>query len=172
MRVALALGGADCLHDDVSNVPIPFHGVVACNDAGCEWRGRLDAWVSLHAEKMNEWEAERERRGYAPALKTFAHVNRTDRNDIITRWQMPNVRDGFSSGGFAVKVALMDLKFDRVILCGIPMEVRPHFFGGEPWTPALNARKPWEKIAPEYRARMRSMSGWTRELLGSPEDWI
>lgn len=55
-----------------------------------------------------------------------------------------------------------------MVLCGMPMDDRPHYWdeGRQPWKACETFRPAWQALAPEYRARMRSMSGWTREMLG------
>src|SRR5574343_52454 len=64
-----------------------------------------------------------------------------------------------------------------VVLCGMPIDDSPHFHretGLAKGIPELIAmhRKPWLDNA-EYlrKAGVRSMSGWTRDLLGSPLDY-
>lgn len=171
-RTALCLGGGDTLRADLEAVGGPWDGVVACNEAGIEWPGELDAWVSLHRDKFNPWRARRRRRGFPPArLIVGSPGPREGKVDLVTEDRLPGMHRNGSSGLFAVKVALVDLGFDRAILCGIPLTRSPHFFGGQPWAAALGYRRTWAAIPPEFRARMRSMSGWTRVLLGGPADW-
>jgi len=73
-----------------------------------------------------------------------------------------------SSGLFGVKVALADFGFDQAVLCGIPMDTRPHFTDGDQWHQALRFRPRWQALSPALRDRIRSMSGWTREWFGAP----
>lgn len=81
---------------------------------------------------------------------------------------------------FAAKVALVDLGFDRAVLCGIPMSPMKHITGADHWhtqpdghgrrTSTLPNRylKRWRDVPQEYRDRIRSMSGATREMFGAP----
>src|SRR5690606_42120362 len=69
--------------------------------------------------------------------------------------------------------ALPILGLDRVVFCGVPMTITPHYFGGVLWDIADHYFKRWYMIAPEFQARMKSMSGRTRELLGAPDkEWV
>lgn len=183
MRTCLVLGGADTLHDDLARYSGPVDGVVACNDAGAEWSGRLDAWVSLHPRffEAKGWRERRAERGYPAAAGHYCHASAKEpvAADVIrTAMELPGQAEMFSgsSGLFAAKVALIDLGFDMAVLCGVPMTAAPHFHGADHWTsargksPALGFRRAWLQVAPEYRGRMRSMSGWTRILLGGPSD--
>ncbi|MGR3574018.1 MAG: hypothetical protein ACU0CF_04685 [Sagittula sp.] len=190
MRTALVLGSAACLHDDLARAraSVRFDGVVACNAAGIEWPGRLDAWASLHGRYFRigpAWRAARAARGYPEAARHYAHPEAFRGSlaqmggmtpDVIpTRYDFAGEKSG-SSGLFAAKVALVDLGFDRVVLCGIPMDPAPHFNGPTNWTPKAGRspcdgfRRSWLAVPEEYRARMRSMSGWSRVLLGAPEE--
>lgn len=174
MRTALCLGGADCVFDDVEALDLPFDGVVACNDVGAEWPGMLDAWVTLHPKNMPAWSAKRRKEGRAPSLLTYS--NETEHalpNGCVgCGYKFPGQGGSGSSGLFATKVALLDLGFDRAVLAGIPLSAKPHFFDDKAWNGGEVFRPAWLQLRDEFRDRMRSMSGWTRALLGSPADWI
>jgi len=176
MSVALVLGSGHTLADDVARYTGPYHGVVACNDAGAWWPYALDAWVTLHPEKFEKWiEC---RAGDTGLLVSHRqpkpHIAR--KMDVVTTFMLPGVEKTGSSGMFAAKVALVDLKFDHAVLCGIPMTATPHFHGATNWleyapdeSHAYNFRRQWIDIDDDTKGRMRSMSGWTKTLLGSPE---
>jgi hypothetical protein len=77
-----------------------------------------------------------------------------------------------SSGAFACRIALA-LGYKKVILCGIPMDNRPHIYDMPetklPWAEQDHCRSSWEwSKANEFQGRVKSMSGWTKELLGRP----
>lgn len=174
-RRALVLGGAACLWDDVEAALSlgEFDGVVACNDAGAYWRGKLDAWCTLHPNKLGRWTKERAARGYPPASRLFSH--RVEEPHDITvssyHWK-PGGGSSGSSGLYSTKIAL-ELGFERLVLCGIPMTPEPHFFNRAPWAAYRNFSASWRTLAPRLLPNVKSMSGWTRTLLGSPsESWL
>lgn len=181
MRTCLVLGGAECLHDDMRAYSGPIDGVVACNEAGAETE-RLDAWVTLHPINWIKkgWLAAREANGY-PDAPLYTHDPRhAPEGTRQTEYCFPGQEHSGSSGMFAAKVALVDLGFDRAVLCGIPMSPMPHFHGAEHWHTQPDARgkrtsdiparylKRWRDVPQEYIDRIRSMSGATRDLLGAP----
>lgn len=182
MLTCLVLGGADCLHSDLEAYKGPVDGVVTANDAVAEWSGNVDAAVSLHPQFFEQkgWLAARNDRGYSAPRRVIGH---TEGERVIgmrgvnvpglefTEYRFPGQERSGSSGLFAAKVALIDLDFDRVVFCGVPMTASPHFWDErkEPWKSADGFRGGWLAVADEYRARMASMSGWTRILLGGPE---
>lgn len=156
-------------------------GVVAANDVAAAWPGKLDAFVSLHGEKMGMWTERRRRAGFPDPERTFAHdtlksgvLKVPDCITDFTPWRFNGQEDSGSSGLFALKVALIDLGFDKAVLCGVPLEAASgHFFDLQPWGGAEAHRRGWRQALPAIRDRARSMSGWTQELLGEPTtEWL
>lgn len=191
MRTALVIGGAECVWEDIAAAQaIDYQAVIACNDIGAEWPGELDAWVSLHPRSFDSgpnWRKRRADNGHPPAKRYFGHPpafkgNRREGSKLetfvtATPYDFAGEKSG-SSGLYAAKVALVDLGFDRVVLAGVPMTPTPHFNEKRNWTKpnasgktsAHGFRNSWLAVPEEYRARMRSMSGWTAILLGKPEE--
>lgn len=171
MTTCIVLGGAACVWDDLETYTGPCDGVAACNAIGAEYGNRLDAWVSLHPEHLLQFAAARVQRLLRPA-PLYSHRQPVPASrghiDVLTDIRFPGHADSGGSGLFAVKVALVDLGFDRVVLCGIPLDDAPHF-DGKPSPTIPQNRAAWEAIPTEYKARMRSMSGWTREHMGAPD---
>jgi hypothetical protein len=182
VTIALVLGGADCLWADVEAALSlgEFDRVVACNDAAALWPGRLDAAVSLHAEKLPLWLRRRAQGGHTGPSRVFGSLEAlrsvppvTDQISDHTEYRFRGQADTGSSGLFALKVALEDLGCDRAVLCGVPMTPTGHFVRRADWLHATKYRKGWEQALPQIRARARSMSGWTADLLGRPDaEWI
>lgn len=174
------LGGGACVWSDVGAALDlgEFDGVVACNDVGAAWPGPLDAWVSLHTGKMVLWGERRARAGHEPAKAIYGQTQPRGRAAPMAshtvEFKFPGQSHTGSSGLFALKVALIDLGFDKAVLCGVPMEhSERHFFDIKPWRGALSHRQGWKEALPVIRDRARSMSGWTREILGAPdEEWL
>jgi hypothetical protein len=71
-------------------------------------------------------------------------------------------------------VALNELHADRVVLAGIPLTRQAgHCDEAGDWRDAEKYRREWQDSADEMRPYVRSMSGWTRELLGEPtSEWL
>ena len=67
------------------------------------------------------------------------------------------------------------LKIEKVVLCGVPMDEQGNVDGRENWAlkEVMIHREGWNKRYDLLKDRVRSMSGWTRELLGEPtRDWL
>lgn len=181
MKRAVVLGGAACVWDDLARAQelCAFDAVIAVNDAGAVYAGELEIWATLHPEKMAGWADARQVNGLPPARIIAAHDGNTQegrRNrypvDLVVDYRWPGVIGSGSSVLFAVKVALGQ-GFERVVVCGAPMNSDPHFFDGQPWKEADGFYKDWQDALPHIRGNVRSMSGRTMELLGLPtRQWL
>jgi hypothetical protein len=175
-RIALVLGGADCLWDDLDIarklVDPEACTIVAVNDAGIYWPGRLDHWATMHPEELAGRAREREKLGHPGGYVTWTRpypFGMKDREKLCDQ-----IIDGYngSSGLVAVGVAI-ETGHRRVLLCGMPMDARAHFNREGAWTAGIGYRERWLELADQLRLRCRSFSGWTRELLGEPTaEWV
>lgn len=185
--VALVLGSGAGVWQEIAAAQAlgEFRGVVACNEMISHWPGALSAAVSLHPEKMPGWLEARKEAGHPPVEKTavhaewrdwYRHIGRPETlpftPDLVTPYRFDGQTDSGTSGLFALKVALVDLGFDKAICCGMPMTTEAgHFTMAtyQPWFGALTHRKGWQQAMPEIAGRARAMSGWTADLLGRPD---
>jgi hypothetical protein len=95
--------------------------------------------------------------------KVISHIQ-TAGVDIV----IPNVGPSGSSSLLGVWAGL-ELGYDRIVMCGCPL-IGKNTFGRDynkqyarGWVHACNRIKPF----------VRSMSGWTRDLIGKPtKEWI
>ncbi len=173
---ALVIGSADTVFTDLAALagfiarkdPV----TIGVNDGGWLYPARLDHWCTLHWEKMGGWLERRARPGEfvtwcRDSRKLDRYKPRPDR--ILPHWGTG------TSGLYGVAVA-EELAADRVILAGVPMESRPHADGAGTWdgaawpdTEVMVHRDGWTYWHERGRlANVKSMSGWTRDLLGDP----
>lgn len=174
-KVALCLGGAASLFEDIDAARSlgEYDYVVACNDAITVWPGKLDVAVTLHPEKLADWRELRLANGHPDAKRYLVHGDYVPAWAKLVEFRFPGQGDSGSSGLFTVKVALIDLGADRAVLAGIPLVRTSHFFDAAQWEAAGGYRAVWEGLRPEYRARIRSMSGWTAHFFGLPTtEWL
>jgi hypothetical protein len=168
VRIALVIGSGSCVWEDVDAAMQlgEYAGSVACKNMGIVWPGRLDAWASLHPERFPGGQVARRVRGLPP------HGAMIGLGD--TAFGFPGQTAPGSSGLFALKVALVDLGFDRAVLCGIPMSAEyEHFDKAGAWEGASHHHDGWRQALSHIRDRARSMSGWTADLLGRPDEaWV
>lgn len=172
MATCLILGGAACVWKDAKLALRMFTPdvVIAINDMIAQWPTRIDYACTLHPEKLAQWLADRKANGYSAVTETWSH-----RNQAALRGgaQYPAVKHvavdwSGSSGLFAVKVARLE-KLAPIILAGVPLvNTESHFVRERPWGAASAFHGGWRKRQKEIAPYVRSMSGWTAELLGKP----
>lgn len=165
-RVIILGGAANVLEDyHLAQQFGPHIQIIAVNDMIAEFRGRIQCAASLHADKLCGWISQR----------TYRKLNKPD---MI--WSTGGVtathttKDwGGSSGLFAVKVAI-EMGYEKIILCGVPMHVDGnHILRKIPWHACNQFQWVWNYRQHEINNRVRSMSGYTRELLGAPtKEWL
>lgn len=174
--IAAVLGGASGVWADLSALSAVRAPdiVIACNDAGAAYPGRLNALVSLHAEKITAWMSRRaERRGEDPSLRAITIKGHWDHPE--GRVEIIRERWAGSSGLYGAQIAMEAFGASGVVLCGVPLDPdRGHFFEpGKAWPEAELYRAGFRAALPVIRDKVRSMGGYTRELLGGPTpEWL
>jgi len=174
---ALCLGSGACQAEDLGAAAsfgiVAGQGwtLIAVNTAAMRWPGPLPHWATFHADHFPQWISKRHDLGLPPAEKLWSADRRVIPKaldvQIIQNW-------GGSSGMLAVTVALR-LQAEKIVLCGIPLDMYQGHFDRDDktWVDGGNYRAAWEKQAPKWEGKVRSMSGWTANLLGSPDDeWL
>ena len=164
MLRGLVLGGGLCVWKDAEAALALFEpdAVIAINDMIPRWPGPIDYACSLHDDKIARWKASR------PGNKLYQVWSRKRSKGIdrVTNdW-------GGSSGLYACKI-LMQEGFDRIVLAGVPMvPAEKNVARNQVWNAAKSYRKAWERHA-EIKQFVRSISGWTKDLLGYPTpEWL
>lgn len=182
LKRALVVGCAACVWEDLQQAKemVDFDRVYCVKLAGVHWRGGRFVWVGLHPEWQEKYTAERQSLGRHMDFETVAPPDgelgtegKGRKIDRRVSYRYKGMDSSASSGGYAAKVALDD-GFERVVLAGVPMETNgSHFARGKPWLQRDSFTIGFEKSVPFFAGRVRSVSGWTRELLGCPDrDWL
>lgn len=181
---ALVLGSAACLFADIEAALALFAPdiVVACNDAGVAWPGRLDHWATLHPDKLPVWIARRAALGRPAAAALWSYgAGAAPPGMAVNRVAE---KDG-SSALLCVRVARLS-GATRIVCCGTPLTPGPHIEGvsAAEWAGWRKRGRPLQPRFADYQAAWvadrerllrdtRSMSGWTSELLGRPDrTWL
>lgn len=175
MRKCLVLGAAACLWEDIDKALSigGYDAVIAAKLAGIAWPGELHSWVTLHPEWMAGYRKRRADKGYPEPRETVGNGPGKGVDRVAdARWPEQRNRSG-SSGMFAAKVAL-DEGFERIVLCGIPMTQQVgRIDGRDGWPAAKTYRAAVLRSKHRLIGKVRSVSGWTEELLGSPDpEWL
>lgn len=170
MLTALVLGGANTLADDKRQAFEIFTPdlIVACNHAGRDEPGRVDHWATMHPDLFPHWLKQRRSAGRPEPGQLWHAKHRPTpvRSKPIESW-------GGSSGLLCVTVAL-ELGAERVVLAGVPLsKTARHYDDERHWDEARQYWPAWERYRDRMIGRVRSFSGWTLSLLGSPtREWL
>lgn len=166
--IAVVLGGARGNWDELARASqiAPVRHIFAINDAAAHYPGEIDAMVTLHPEKLSGWLGARRTASLPEPGAVISHTAAAHVTEVAA-YQWPGQPGSGSSGLFAAKIALERTALP-VVLCGVPMQAdRAHFFNDQPWGEVNQFIASWEWAAARgLLARVRSMSGWTAELLG------
>lgn len=170
-------GGADVWRERESALAMlgPPAFAVACNEAAVHFPGALRGFCTLHPEKLPAWLETRAGLRLPAPDAVFSHKARACVTRVVPHKVWPGglkLNRSGSSGLFCVRVAL-ELGATHVVVCGVPMTATLNRFSQQKWAAAEHYRVAWEAAAAVIGARCRSMSGWTRELLGPPTpEWL
>lgn len=123
----------------------------------------------MHPDLFPKWLNERRSAGRAEPGQLWhaGHRPTPVQSTGIDSW-------GGSSGFLCVRLAI-HLGVQRIVLAGVPMRKHHCHYDkpGIPWGEAYRYWTCWEKKMPKIRNRVRSLSGWTADLLGRPtEEWL
>lgn len=172
--LAVVIASAGCWESDLKAFTdvyrAPFD-VIAVNDGGWLYPHRVDHWVTLHPEHMARWVG---LRGNRDGIQMWTSADRGHR-DRNYDWNTVGHWGPGSSSLFAVTVAWY-MGYERVVLCGAPMQSMPHAPGasewnGDPWPEheVRTHREGWLYHKQRIGGMVRSMSGWTAEQFGFPD---
>lgn len=174
LRTALVLGDAKCVYADAERALATFNpnAICATTNIGRDWPGHVDYWCTLHPFKAPDWV------GIEDALQARIAAGR-NRPEIWAHKKLtPSVdfaldHDGGSTGMLCVN-ALRSRDFDRIVLAGVPMTSDGgHYYDDKPWVHSNHYTAAWAQRRDELAPFVRSMSGYTKQLFGSPEpEWF
>lgn len=190
MKLGLVIAGATGWSDDVEALTAMTGGswpglIVGVNDVGTVIED-IDELCTLHHEGRTGWNnqpptpwAKLRQENELPPVPVVACANSTAWPIDVTWKSGPHEKDRWtdgSSGLYGVSRLLHHHECDRVVVAGVRMDPLSNAFRDEPrWAQHERYRRGWTKAhrLPVLKERVRSMSGWTRELLGVPTlEWL
>ena len=176
-KVALIVGCAPCWGDDLNQFKtICSEFDVFAIGLDCPYKEEIKYFVTYHIEDIEAYK--RKRTG---DYKIISHTNdfikysRERRKkpewantnvDIVYPHQAPSG----SSSLLGTKAALFKLGYNKVVLIGCPMDTGSIENKAKSYSVF---RKGWLYFKSDLVGKVKSMSGWTKELLGEPtKGWV
>lgn len=193
MRVLLVVGSAPCLHEDLAQAEFlyPDAEKMLVNGA-CIAVKDAEHMLCGHTGKSEMFIAAREKAFPGVPIRVHAntilkHADDNRRLHLgVTDWWGAFASSGATSAGKAALIGIA-MGFDRIILCGCPMDFSGYFPGesevakqephchriGDPRVvEAATIRRYRETMADyakgQFAGKVYSMSGFTRDVLGGP----
>lgn len=177
-RIAVVCGnaaGVFCEYQHlVRTLPLMETTIFAVNDVGV-YLPRFDHWVSLHEDNLHTWKQTR-----------WLHHRGEDDIKYHSVGQKPSVNYVWEeltplfalSGYFAMQIAYI-MGAEQIILAGCPGSKSQRFFecdprsdfsygSGENDASVRNQVIDEMERLPDFKKRVKSMSGWTGEYFGRP----
>lgn len=174
-KVAFVLGGAESVWSDIESArSLLAPSVIVCvNDIGVDYPGIIHHWVSYHGDLLSRLVEKRRNFNLPDAKNLWTGLAKTK---AAPREAKQHRNKGGSSGLMATWVALDDGS-THVILCGVPIDPKMRHYHdrdrGVAWKEATKYHKHWRDSVKRFDGRVRSCSGWTKDLLGPPtREWL
>ena len=168
-RKIIIMGSAPCLEADLIRM---CEGANTCHlydfmaiglDAVDRYLGRIDYFATYHPSEIAVARERREAAGGNTDYKVISHIQHQDLVDEIIPYEPPS-----GSSSLLGVLAGLNMGYEKIIVAGCPLEGK-----SSKGASCETFRAGWEKKLSMIRNNVRSMSGWTRELLGTPtEDWL
>jgi hypothetical protein len=193
-RELIVCGSASCVHEDYGRATalFPLAEVLLVNGA-CQVIAYADHILAGHTDKAEQFQKAR-KRAFPDAPPWRVHANWRHPGELpkakypsVTDWWGPEMSSGATSAGKAALIGLA-MGFDRIILCGCPMDGSGYAAGelegikkesacqriGDPKkqkqrTIIRYRERMAELAAGVFKGRVYSMSGFTKECLGGPQ---
>lgn len=169
------VGSGRCVWDDLEQLLPVTCDVMAVNDMIMHYPDKLTHAYSNDFDMLNNWVAARR-----PMFKQLDGKVRTHCCFPCPGAEIHNVKGHGSSGLNAIYVGL-ELGYDEIIVCGVPLDNNGHYFDA-PWIrtnfeneiptkkrPGADQIRFWSRAKETvFKGKVFSMSGRTGDLLGRP----
>ena len=175
MSWSLVLGGAACVYDDLKRAKALLGEpdiIIAVKDIWVEYP-KVDHVATYHIERIPRELAKRRALGYEdPKCVWTYQFFRHPKISLPVKY----IRTTGGSSGYLGALVGLEVS-DKVVLAGVPMDpTMPHFHNrkyGKPWKDGIAYLKQWHDNKTKLLGRVKSMSGFTKDLLGEPTlEWL
>jgi hypothetical protein len=132
----------------------------------CSYDGRIDYFATYHVEDIPLYHINRFKGNQNTDYKVISHVDSDiakSHIDIVYPYEPPS-----GSSSLLGALASKSLGYKKIVLCGCPLEGL-----NKKKQPYISFQKGWTAKFTQVKGNVKSMSGWTRELLGEPsKEWL
>lgn len=137
-----------------------FH--VMAIGGNCLYEDSIDFMATYHERDIVPYFQNRKNKNQNTNYKVIHHEKR-DHVDIVIPYEPPS-----GSSALLGCLASIQMGYKKIILCGCPLEGL-----NDKKSPYSMFRQGWKFHFNKVKDNVRSMSGWTQQLLGGPtEEWL
>lgn len=168
----IIVGAAQCVVNDMyeaikliesENGYSEFDYIAIGFDAINKCRWPIQYFATYHPSEIAMTKERRAGMGGNTDYKVISHIQYQDMVDMIIPFEAPS-----GSSALLGVLAAIKMGYQKIIVCGCPL-----IGCNDKGYDYANFRKGWEAKLNEIQAFTRSMTGWTREILGAPtREWI
>lgn len=168
--IGILCGSSQTVWTDLAQAELlaPKHEKIGINFFPVHYRDNVTHWVTVHSDKMRYWLPLRQ---YYNNSKAWTHSYMDDASiDIV--WDIRY--DSGTSSLYALQIALK-MGYQKILLCGITLDEQPCFYDPPTHTykHAQRERTAWKQLPDDMKSKVRSFSGFTKDLLGTPtQEWL
>jgi hypothetical protein len=171
MKPIVLIGRAICWSSGLEEIKklCPEFDVMAVG-MDCPYEGEVQYLVTYHYKDIKEYIKKRKKNGLSTKFLSISHVKKTPKNILIEEVDIVEPhKDPSGSSSLLGTAAAIRLGYQKIILCGCPLEGRNQ----EDTRSYNHFQRGWEKRREEVINYTRSMSGWTKIFLGYPtKEWL
>lgn len=169
----LIVGPAPCLKEDLKALEqlgpafltgrMATHDVMAIGLDTAEYEGRIDHVATYHPYELPDFRQRRKVIGGNMDYITHSHESPEGQAHAQRLW--PYIKPSGSSAMLGIQAG-MGMGYKKIVVAGCPLVDRKY-------TITCDFRAGWTARYDVIKDVVRSMSGWTRELLGAPtKEWL
>jgi hypothetical protein len=164
------MGIAPCLESDLETLQMTAGGVlfdymaigVDCSDRVCF---DIQHVASYHTSEFEIFKTRRKKIGGNLDYKTHSHEGNVD-----YVWSLVDKSPYSGSSSFLGAQAAVGMGYDRIVLCGCPMQGNNNSKSKAKYE---RFQVGWKKYGHLLQGKVRSMSGWTKEYFGpATKEWL
>lgn len=182
MRNLVIVGSGRCVWDDLIAVDCLYNNydVMCINDMIMHYPDEIDHVFSCDGYMLKHWWNAR-RPPYKSEFQRIPQFHTVDNDqDVPDSYRLWEFAGGGTSG-LAACFAGIGMGYEHIILCGIPIDNEGHYWEA-PWGKTNfqreianssgqirgDGRRFWVNAKDKFDGRVKSMSGFTKKLLGAP----
>jgi hypothetical protein len=165
-RILIIIGSAPCVQEDIAVALASLHEIdfmLVGLDSVTKYIGQVKYFATYHPAEIQESKERRAKSGGNTDWTIISHQQHESLVNIV----IPLAGPSGSSALLGVHAG-MQQGYRKIIVCGCPLTGKND--KGQSYEVF---QKGWTAKFNEIKDNVRSMSGWTRELLGAPtKEWI